>query len=233
MSPREMLILVPGVNLDGELFDGQRAVLEATHDVAIADNRTDDTIVAMAERLLRRAPERFALAGLSMGGYVAQEVMRQAPERVTRLALLDTSARPDTEEAKERRFRMIALAEGGCFDKTHALLWERLVHPDHRTDKELEAKVLQMMQKTGALAFIRQQRAVMNRTDSRPSLSTVSVPTLVLVGDQDLTTPLEHAEEMATKISGAKLVVVERSGHLSPLEQPQAVQDAMIDWLHA
>lgn len=233
MSPREMLILVPGVNLDGELFDGQRAVLEATHDVAIADNRSDDNIAYMAERLLRRAPERFALAGLSMGGYVAQEVMRQAPHRVTRLALLDTTARPDAEDAKERRFRMIALAEGGCFDKTHVFLWERLVHPSHRGDTELEAKVLRMMQRTGSLAFIRQQRAVMNRIDSRPSLAAITVPTLVLVGDQDMTTPLEHAEEMASKIPGAKLVVVEQSGHLAPLEQPRAVADAMVEWLKA
>lgn len=231
MSPREMLILVPGVNLDGELFEGQKAVLEATHDVAIADNRSDDNITAMAERLLRRAPERFALAGLSMGGYVAMEVMRRAPDQVTRLALLDTTARPDQEDAKERRFRMIALAEGGCFDKTHALLWERLVHPAHRGNSVLEAKVLRMMQKTGSLAFIRQQRAIMDRIDSRPSLPAIAVPTLVLVGDQDLMTPLEYAEEMANLIPGAKLNVVKDSGHLSPLEQPQAVAEAMMAWL--
>jgi len=226
-----MLILVPGVNLDGELFEGQKAVLEATHDVAIADNRSDDNITAMAERLLRRAPERFALAGLSMGGYVAMEVMRRAPDQVTRLALLDTTARPDQEDAKERRFRMIALAEGGCFDKTHALLWERLVHPAHRGNSVLEAKVLRMMQKTGSLAFIRQQRAIMDRIDSRPSLPAIAVPTLVLVGDQDLMTPLEYAEEMANLIPGAKLNVVKDSGHLSPLEQPQAVAEAMMAWL--
>ncbi len=231
MSHREMLIMVPGVNLDGGLFADQRAALEFSHEITIANNHSDDTIAAMAERLLHKAPDRFALAGLSMGGYVALEVMRKAPERVTRLALLDTTARPDTEETRDRRERMIVLAEGGCFEKTHKMLWDRLVHPDHQEDRILEARVLQMMRATGARAFIRQQRAIMGRKDSRPHLADIKAPTLVLVGREDVTTPVEQAREMADAIPKARLAIVEKCGHLSPLEQPAAVTDALLDWL--
>lgn len=231
MSHREMLIMVPGVNLDGRLFEAQRPALEFTHNIMIADNQSTDSIGGMAAILLRRAPERFALAGLSMGGYVALEVMRQAPQRVTRLALLDTTARPDSEEAKDRRSRMIALAEGGYFEKTHAMLWENLVHPEHQKDRQLEGKVLRMMHDTGAGAFIRQQHAIMKRKDSQPYLSDIAVPTLVLVGREDATTPVELAEEMAVAIPKAQLAIIEKCGHLSPLEQPDAVTDALVAWL--
>ncbi len=231
MSRQEMLILVPGVNLDARLFEAQRTRLEQSHDIMVADNHSADSIAVLAERLIRHAPDTFALAGLSMGGYIALEVMRQAPERVTRLALLDTSARPDTSEAKDRRARMIALAEGGAFEKTHGLLWDRLVHPDHQHDKALESKVLAMMRANGAQAFIRQQHAIMARIDSRPYLPAIAVPTLVLVGREDITTPLEQAVEMAQAIPDSKLVVVEKSGHLSPLEQPKAVAAALVEWL--
>jgi pimeloyl-ACP methyl ester carboxylesterase len=197
----------------------------------VADHSQDDSVPAIAARLLREAPERFALAGLSMGGYIALEVMRQAPERVARLALLDTSARPDSVEASQDRERLIALAQAGRFEDIHAKLWPRLVHPDHRSDQALQEIVFGMMRETGADAYCRQQRAIMARADSRPILPGIEIPTLVLVGEGDAITPPEIARAMADMIEWASLVVVPESGHLSTLEQPERVTQALKLWL--
>jgi pimeloyl-ACP methyl ester carboxylesterase len=133
----ETLVLFPGLACTSRLYDAQIAALSGQRTVVVADQTRDDSIRGMAERLLRKAPERFALAGLSMGGYVALEVMRQAPGRVERLALLDTSARPDTPEASQDRERLIALAEAGRFEDIGSRLWPRLVHPDRLSDRGL------------------------------------------------------------------------------------------------
>jgi pimeloyl-ACP methyl ester carboxylesterase len=231
MTETEMLILVPGLNCTAALFAPQIEALSQRRPVFVADHRSDDSLPAIARRLLADAPPRFAIAGLSMGGYVAMEVLRQAPERVSRLALLDTSARPDTDEARTNRERLIRLAEIGRFEDVHAALWPRLVHPKHRTDKHLERTVLAMMRDTGPEAFIRQQRAIMARPDSRPLLPGVEIPTLVLVGEEDGITPTEIACEMAEMIEWASLVVVPDAGHLSSLEQPRRVTEAMNAWL--
>ena len=160
------------------------------------------------------------------------EVMRQAPERVSRLALLDTSARPDSVEASQDRERLIALAEAGRFEDIHSKLWPRLVHPDRQADQALQEIVLGMMRETGAEAYIRQQRAIMARADSRPNLPGIEIPTLVLVGEGDVITPPEIAREMAEMIEWASLVVVPGAGHLSTLEQPERVIQALQLWLN-
>jgi pimeloyl-ACP methyl ester carboxylesterase len=166
-----------------------------------------------------------------MGGYVCLEILRQAPGRVTRLALLDTSARPDSEDATRRRMRLIRIAEGGRFADVHALMWDRLVARRRRDDAELEAIVSGMMAETGPQAFVRQQRAIMGRMDSRRVLATIAVATLVLAGDEDEITPPDMARELADGISGAVLEIVEGCGHLSTIEQPQAVNAALARWL--
>ncbi len=227
----EPLLFIPGLNCTEALFAPQRSSLGATRDIVFVDHRRDATIAGIAQRALDAAPERFAMAGLSMGGYVALEILRQAPQRVTRLALLDTSARPDTEEATQRRLRLIRLAEGGDFDAVHGELWPRLVHPLRQADADLEAVVLAMMRETGPEAFAAQQRAVIGRMDSRPGLAGIGVPTLVLVGEADVITPPDHAREMAEGIPGAELVVVPDCGHLSTLEAPDTVTDALARWL--
>ena len=229
----DTLVLVPGLNCTEKLFEAQIAALSDSWRIVVADHTQDDTIEAIAQRLLRHAPERFALAGLSMGGYVALEVMRVAPERVTRLGLLDTSARADTGEARQRRETLIALAEGGRFGDVHAELWPRLVHPERHSDREFEGVVREMARATGAEAFVRQERAIMARRDARPLLPGIEIPTLVLVGQDDALTPPELAREMAEMVEWASLVVVPRSGHLSPLEQPEAVTQALRLWLSA
>jgi pimeloyl-ACP methyl ester carboxylesterase len=199
----------------------------------LADHRRDDSIAAMARRILDQAPPRFALLGLSMGGYIGFELLRQAPARVMRLALLDTSARPDTPEQSARRGALIEQARAGRFGEVADLLYPALVHPDRLTDHGLRAQVRSMAEETGAEAFIRQQTAIMNRIDSRPHLAAIGCPTLVLVGDADQLTPPERAQEIAAAIPGARLVVVPDSGHLSTLEQPERVNAALLEWLGA
>ena len=146
--------------------------------------------------------------------------------------MLDTSARPDTPEASQDRKRLIALAEAGRFEEIHAALWPRLVHPDHRGDRDLQDILFGMMRETGAEAYIRQQRAIMARPDSRPSLSGIEIPTLVLVGEGDAITPPEIAREMAEMIEWASLVVIPEAGHMSTLEQPERVNQALQLWLN-
>jgi pimeloyl-ACP methyl ester carboxylesterase len=227
----ETLILVPGLNCTRRLFEPQIEALSSSREVVVADHGRDDSLPAIARRLLDGAPERFALAGLSMGGYVALEVMRQAPQRVAALALLDTSARPDTEVARENRERQIALAQAGRLEDVHAQLWPKLVAPAHAADRRLERVVLDMVRETGPEAFVRQQRAIMARPDSRPLLPGIEIPTLVLVGEEDAITPPELAREMAEMIEWASLVIVPGTGHLSTLEAPAPVIRALETWL--
>ena len=231
MSDPETLILVPGLNSTEAVFAPQIERLRRDRPVLVADHRQDDSLESIAWRLLAAAPRRFALAGHSMGGYVALEVLRQAPDRVSRIALLDTSARPDTPERKEARERLIALAAGGRFDDVHPLLWDALVHPARRRDSQLESVVREMHRQTGPEAFIRQQRAIMGRPDSRATLPGVEIPTLVMVGAEDAITPPELSREMSDMIEWASLVVVPDCGHLAPLERPAQVTSAMEAWL--
>ncbi|MCB5175963.1 alpha/beta fold hydrolase [Microvirga lenta] len=227
----ETLVMIPGLATTARLYEPQISAIGPDREIIVADHTQDDSIPAIAARLLRNAPERFALAGLSMGGYVALEVLRQAPGRVERLALLDTSARPDTPEASDDRERLIALAKAGRFDDIAAKLWPRLVHPQRQSDPELRAVVVDMMRETGAESFIRQQRAIMARADSRPMLPGIEIPTLVLVGEADAITPPAIAREMAEMIEWASLVVVADAGHLANLERPDEVNRALRLWL--
>jgi pimeloyl-ACP methyl ester carboxylesterase len=228
---KDALVLIPGLNCTAALFEPQIARFAPDRSILVADHTRDDTIAGMAERLLSSAPERFALVGLSMGGYIAFEVLRQAPARVTRLGLPDTSPRPDTDEARENRRNLIELARRGRFEEVHATLWPRLVAPEHQTDEHLEGIVRDMMHETGPDAFARQQTAIMGRPDSRPLLPSIEIPTLVLVGAEDLITPPEIAREMAEAIEWASLVVVPGAGHLSTLEAPGEVGNALGEWL--
>ena len=227
----EPLILVPGLNCTAALFQPQLEVFSMERAVHIVDQTRDETIEGMAARALAEAPPRFALGGLSMGGYVALAMQRMAPERVTRLALLDTTARPDTEDGTARRRALMELARSGRFHEVHQALWPRLVHPDRHADKALEHIVLTMMNNTGVDAFCREQEAIIARVDSRPLLGAIACPTLVLVGAQDAITPVEMAQEMADAIPGATLAIVPETGHLATLEAPVHVNAALVKWL--
>jgi pimeloyl-ACP methyl ester carboxylesterase len=231
MSDPLPIVLVPGLNCSARLYAEQVPALWGCGPVTIADHRRDDSVGAIAARILATAAPRFALAGLSMGGYIAFAILRQAPERVARLALLDTSARPDTAEQSERRHSMIALAESGRFAEASDLLFPVFVHRDRHGDEALRRIVRTMAEETGPDAFVRQQKAIMSRPDCRPLLKSIRCPTLVLVGDGDTLTPPVLSEEIAAGIAGARLVRVPDCGHLSTLERPEAVNRALVEWL--
>lgn len=225
------LVLCPGVLNDAGLWRYQIDSLTDMADCTVADLGCADSMGALADAVLAMAPPRFALAGLSMGGYVSFEILRRAPDRVLRLALLDTSARPDSEESRLRRLDLIGIAKRGGFAKIPGQLMPNLLHPDHLKDERIAGEVLAMAGRVGVDAFIRQQTAVMNRPDSRPSLSAITVPTLVAGGRQDAITTPEITGEIAAGIPGARFVIIEESGHLSPLEQPQTVAALLRYWL--
>ena len=214
---RTPLILLPGLLLDQALWEPQLAALSDVADMTVGDLTQNDSMAEMAQTVLAKAPPSFALAGLSMGGYAAFEIMRQAPERVTRLALLDTSARPDTPEQTRDRQALINMCEKGEFKGVTRRLLPRWIHPSRVDDKALTETVMTMTARVGRDAFIREQTAIMGRPDSRPGLSRIRCPTLVLCGHEDLATPVEVHREMAAAIPNARLVIVPACGHLSPL----------------
>ncbi len=225
------IVLVPGLLCSARLYAAQVTALWPQGQVAIADHRRDSDMAAIAAAILSNAPERFALAGLSMGGYIAFAMMRLAPERIARLALLDTSARPDLPEQTAGREKFIALAEGGKLSEVVETLIPRFLHRNRANDEPLKNEVRAMAAETGAEAFVRQTRAIMGRPDSRPLLSSIRCPTLVLVGEGDeLTTP-DMAKEIAGGIAGSTLTVVPDCGHLSTMEKPDAVNAALTAWL--
>ena len=225
------LLLLPGLLCDARLWRDQVADLSAIADPFVADLTLDESFEAMAQRALARMPERFALAALSMGGYVAFAILRLAPERVTRLALFDTSARPDSEFQARRRRGLMALARGGHFRGVTPRLLPQLLHPDNLADAELTGEVMAMAERVGRAAFIRQQAAILNRPDSRPDLHRIEVPTLVGVGEADQLTPPDRAQEIAAGIPGAVLRVLEGCGHLPPMERPAATSALLRRWL--
>src|SRR5580704_15765607 len=182
MAGKIPLVLLPGLLCDAALWAPQVAALSDIADPSVADLSRDDSLAGMARRVLSAAPARFALAGLSMGGYVAQEIMRRSPERVTRLALLDTSARADTLERAAQRRGFIELAHKGQFKGIQPRMLPVYLHPDHLQDKAITDAVLAMAERIGKDAFLRQQQAIMNRPDGREDLKRIAVPTLVLCG---------------------------------------------------
>lgn len=231
MSESLPVVLIPGLLDSARLYAAQIPELWRCGPVMVADHTRDDSMSAIARRILAAAPPRFALAGLSMGGYVCFEILRQAAARVAKVALLGTSARADTPEATAMRRAQMIQASNGRLGEVVEMQFERMVHPLHRKDPQLREINRLMAEDLGPEAFARQQTAIITRPDSRPSLAAIACPTLVLVGEQDEITPLDRAVEMAHGIRGAQLVTVPECGHLSTLERPREVTRALLDWL--
>ena len=233
MTDKQHLLLVPGLLCAKGLWAAQLAGLSDVAQMTVADHTRHNTMQKIARSILDHAPERFALAGLSMGGYVAYEIVRQAPDRVTRLALLDTGSRADAPERAEGRRKLIALAEREGTRKAQEALLPVLIHKPRLTDEPLVEAVLAMADEIDAAAFKRQQQAIMSRPDNRPLLPSIKVPALVLVGREDALIPVELSQEIVAGIAGAKLEIVPECGHLSTMERPEAVNRALRAWLAA
>jgi pimeloyl-ACP methyl ester carboxylesterase len=224
-------ILVPPLMCSASVYEPVMDTVWSRGAVTVADTRTDVTIASMAARLLRDAPERFALLGTSMGGYIALEVVRQAPDRVAGLALVSTSARADTPEQLTSRAQQSRLVEEGQFDRLIDAAFSTVVAPQHEGDLELLEAWRAMTRAVGAEAFLRQQRAVMDRLDAGALLPAVSCPTVVIHGADDRLIPLAMGQEIASAIPGAELVTIEDAGHFLFWEQPGAARVAVADFL--
>jgi pimeloyl-ACP methyl ester carboxylesterase len=231
MAAKKKLVLVPGLLCTAALWAPQIAALSDIADCTVANHRRHRTMKGIARSILAAAPKRFALAGLSMGGYIAYEILRQAPERVERLALLDTGFRADTPERTSARRDLLASAERRGVRWAQELLMPVLIHKGRLSDKPLVETILQMAVDAGLEAFHRQEAALIGRPDSRPLLASIRCRTLVIVGREDALTPVEMGREIAKGIRGAKLKIIPNCGHLSTLEQPQAVNRALRAWL--
>jgi pimeloyl-ACP methyl ester carboxylesterase len=228
---RPTLVLLPGLLNTRRVYAAQIAALADAADIVVPELTAYDSMTAMAEAVLAAAPDRFALGGFSMGGYVAFEVLRRAPQRVERLALIDTQAGPDTPEATARRRGFIEQTKIGRFHGVQPSLLPSLVHPSRLQDTDVIQPILDMGREIGPEGFVREQKAIMSRPDSRPMLAGIYMPTLVICGRQDLAIPLPRAEEMATTIPDARLAVLEVCGHMAPLERPAEVSAALRRWL--
>lgn len=230
MTAPESLIFLPGLICDHALWREQMIAFSQRFDCRVADLTRAETVAEMARSVLQDAPPRFHLAALSMGGYVAFEILRQAPERVARLALLNTKARPDTEEETQRRKDLLNSVGVGNFKGATGRLLPLFIHEDRLSDEDLTAEIEAMAERVGKDAFVRQQKAILTRPDSRPDLARVSCPTLVIGSRQDRLTPVDCHEEMAAGIPGAELIIIEDCGHLSPMEHPERVTEELQRW---
>ena len=230
MAPTPVFIL-PGLLEDSDAFEHQIARIQQSTACAVADLTRSDSIAGMARDALKEAPgETFALVGHSMGGYVALEVMRQAPGRVERLALLNTNARTDSAESTENRKRLIALA-GKDFPAVIQTLMPRVVAKEALADPNITGTIGAMALAVGKEAFVRQQTAIMARIDGRPSLRAIACPTLVVAARDDAIMPVELLEEVARGIPKATLAVIERCGHTPSLERPEELTELLVSWL--
>ena len=218
---------------DERLYAAQLAALGTAYDCRVFVFREEDSVAAMAEALLARTPPHFTLIGLSLGGYVAFELVRRQPHRIERLALLDTTAAADAPARRAARSADIAKVKEGSIEALIPELPARWLLPAHAARPELVATMAAMARSVGAQGQLHQQQAMLGRPDSLGDLAAVRVPTLVLCGADDKVTPIADHEAMAARIAGARLEVVAECGHLSTLEQPELVTRLLSDWLAA
>ncbi|KQQ82974.1 hydrolase [Xanthomonas sp. Leaf131] len=232
-SPTHPVLLLCGLLCDASIWEHQRAALAGVADVQVLEFRDLTTLPAMAAYVLERAPLRFALAGHSMGARVALEVLRLAPERVQRLALLDTGVHPRSDGEQAQRESLVALARAQGMRALASHWLPPMLHPDRRADPALLAPLTAMVERHTPQHFAGQVNALLHRPDATPLLATIRCPTLLGVGRQDAWSPVARHQAMARQIPGAQLVVFEESGHMAPVEAPEAVSTALRSWLQA
>ena len=228
---RPTLILVPGLLCDATIWNAQVTALAARHDVIVPVLDTFDSIPRMATALLEHAPPRFALAGHSLGGRIALEVIRQSPTRVTRLALLDTGVHPCRPAEPPRRYELLALADREGMTAVAREWLPPMVHPARHGDPTVMLPLAAMVERRTPASFRNQVMALLNRPDATAVLGTIHCPTLVLCGREDGWSPLVQHEEIAAAIPGSRLSVIDDCGHMAPFERPAEVSGALEDWL--
>jgi pimeloyl-ACP methyl ester carboxylesterase len=229
----ETIYLLSGLLCDEEVWQGQVPELRKQYDVRVASFQGFDSIGAMAEHVLDTAPERFSLVGHSMGGRVALEVYRRAPQRIKRLALLDTGYEPVAPGEAERRAVLVnkALAEGVS---AIAETWGRpMIAPCNQESTDVLARVVKMVGRMSGEIYAGQTRALLNRPDATMVLAAIVCPTLVLCGAQDAWSPPDRHERMAALIRGASLRVIEDCGHMCTMERPAEVLAALREWMQS
>jgi pimeloyl-ACP methyl ester carboxylesterase len=217
----QTLVMIPGLGSDAAVWRRTIAALNGEVNCLVGDTHSDRSLRGMAQTILGRSPERFALAGVSMGGMVALEMMKIAPERVTRLALIDTNARPDAMARKAYRYLANFVAITANFERLSERSVSSLVHPS--TPDDVRAELADMGARVGVKTYCRQNRAVAARGDLRPVLKGIAVPTAVIVGAEDQLTPLELSQEIHGLTPGSTLHVIPDCGHLPPIEKPAAL----------
>lgn len=223
MTDRMNIALVPSQLCTELVWEKQLPILSSFGTPRVFAQRDHDTIGAMAQSVLDAMPPHFALVAHGMGAFVAFEMLRRAPERISRLVLMSALAPADTPKQTVRREGYLRLVEQGKFD---GIIEERipmLVHPARTSDVGITATLRRMAKDTGPEIFQRQQRAIMSRADSRPSLSAISCPTLLVFGREDGITTIDHQHEMRDGIAGARLEILENCGHMMPIEKPDEV----------
>ncbi len=225
------LVLVPGHLCDGAMWERQIAALGDIARPVVADTLSDESMSGMASRILANAPQRFALAGLSMGGMIGFEVMRQAPERVERLALLDTNHLADLPERIGQRQAMIDRFDAGGADDVVEEFLGLLVPPSRFHEAGLMDPMRAMMRRTARKALPAQVKALLGRPDSRADLPNYELPVTLVCGREDQLTPLALHEDMAGLIPGAYLEVIEDCAHMSTMEKPEQVNAILRSWL--
>jgi pimeloyl-ACP methyl ester carboxylesterase len=225
------IVLIPGLNFTARTYAAQLPALWQFGPVQIADHRRGNSMTAIAKSILDAAPPRFALAGFSMGGYISLEILRQAKERVIKLALIDTAAAADRPEQTERRHKNIALTREGKLAEREEAIWPLLVHESRLNDEAIRNIVKEMHQETGSEVYIDQQTAIMGRADSRPLLRELKMQTLIVVGDSDQLTPPAAAKEMHELVADSRLDIIPNCGHSAPLERPDRVTKLLVEWI--
>lgn len=214
---------------DESLWSEVTPALQAIGPVIPADLGRDDSIPDAARRILTAAPPRFAVVGFSMGGYVAREVVRQAPERVRALVLVATSARPDSALQQRRKAAAARMIADGPYDGLSRAAVVSSVHPDRARDEALIERVRQMSVRLGREVFIRQ--SLMHRDGDIDRLGEITCPTLVIAAAQDTLRGVDESREMVEGIPGADLVVLEGTGHMVPLEVPAVLAEMILTWM--
>jgi pimeloyl-ACP methyl ester carboxylesterase len=228
---RPLLLLLPGLTCDAAVWRAQIAAFEGDFDVRVPDFFGLDSFEAMAEAALALADRPFALAGHSMGGRVAMQVAATAPDRLLRLALLDTGAHLPTPGEAESRLALVATGEREGIEAVIQTWLPPMLAPAHREDRALWDEIADMQRRAGVQTLKRQQKALLNRRDGFAQLDTVKVPTAFITGELDAWSPPEQHREMQARVPGSTLTVIEGCGHMSPMEAPEAVNRAFAAWL--